>query len=82
MYEGNFIFTDAGDLYIIDFEHAAFLPESFMTYAFDQPRVVCAKIKDRFSLPLGNLKAMKVAGWYFMMSWRKIGECVFGFRGL
>lgn len=29
----NFMHTDSGQLYVIDFEHAAFLPISFMSYA-------------------------------------------------
>jgi serine/threonine protein kinase len=72
LYEGNFIFT-ASSLYIVDFHHAAFLPQSFMAYALDQPRPVCAAIRDRFSLPSSNLEAMKVAGYYFMISSRKVG---------
>lgn len=73
LYEGNFIFTATSNLYIVDFQHAAFLPKSFMTYALDQPRPVCAAIRNKFSLPYKNLDAMKVAGYYFMMSSRKVG---------
>ncbi|KAH6675918.1 hypothetical protein B0J14DRAFT_538581 [Halenospora varia] len=73
LYEGNFIFTDK-DLYILDFEHAGFLPVNFMTYAFDQPRPVCKAIKEKFELPDKNLSAMKVAGYNFMVRWRNAGE--------
>lgn len=47
-----------------------------MTYALDQPRPVCAAIRDKFSLPQNNLVAMRVAGYYFMMSWRGVGRCL------
>jgi serine/threonine protein kinase len=73
LFEGNFIFTESNTLYIVDFHHAAFLPTSFMTYALDQPRPVCAAIKDKFALPQNNLAAMRVAGYYFMIGSRKIG---------
>ncbi|KAH6675107.1 hypothetical protein B0J14DRAFT_29184 [Halenospora varia] len=74
LYEGNFIFTDEDDLYILDFHHAGFLPVSFMTYAFDQPRPVCEAIKGKFVLPQENLPAMRVAGHNFMIRWRKAGK--------
>ncbi|KAL5331280.1 hypothetical protein ACEPPN_000810 [Leptodophora sp. 'Broadleaf-Isolate-01'] len=74
LFEGNFIFTNKGDLYIVDFEHAGFLPASFMTYALDQPRPVCIAIKNDFAfLPYENLEAMRVAGHNFMIRWRKAG---------
>ena len=74
LYEGNFIFTDECELYILDFHHAGFLPTSFMTYAFDQPRPVCEAIKGKFVLPEENLSAMRVAGHNFMIRWRKAGK--------
>ncbi|PVH77713.1 hypothetical protein DL98DRAFT_636934 [Cadophora sp. DSE1049] len=62
LFEGNFIFTDKDDLYIVDFEHTGFLPASFMTYALDQPRPACTAIKKDFALlPHENLEAMRVA---------------------
>lgn len=74
LFEGNFIFTDKGDLYVVDFEHASVLPASFMTYALDQPRPACTAIKKDFALPYENLEAMRVAGHNFMIRWRKAGE--------
>jgi serine/threonine protein kinase len=74
LFEGNFIFTDTGNLCVVDFNHVSFLPTSFMAYAFDQPRLVCAKIKDRFDLSQANLEGMRAAGYYFMISTRKIGK--------
>lgn len=74
LFEGNFIFTDNGDLYVVDFEHASILPASFMTYALDQPRPACIAIKKDFALPYENLEAMRVAGHNFMIRWRKAGE--------
>jgi len=47
-----------------------------MTYAFDQTRPVCQAIKTRFELPQDNLKAMKVAGYNFMISWRGAGKYI------
>ncbi|KAH8587953.1 hypothetical protein B0O99DRAFT_601232 [Bisporella sp. PMI_857] len=73
LFEGNFIFTPTNTLYIADFHHAAFLPPSFMARALDQPRPVCAAIKEQFSLPQKNLSAMRVAGYYFGISTRRVG---------
>lgn len=61
-------------LYLVDFEHVAILPLSFMTYALDQPRPVCTAIKDSLDLPQGNLVNMRLAGYYFMLGGRKIGK--------
>ncbi|KAJ3542259.1 hypothetical protein NM208_g4192 [Fusarium decemcellulare] len=60
LYEGNFMFTENEDLYVIDFEQANFLPLSFMTYAMIQHHDVCS-LKDRFSLPENNLEIMRRA---------------------
>ncbi|KAH9212293.1 hypothetical protein DL95DRAFT_246645, partial [Leptodontidium sp. 2 PMI_412] len=38
LYEGNFIFRENGDLYLVDFEGLSYLPSSFMAYALNQPR--------------------------------------------
>ncbi|KAG4429683.1 hypothetical protein IFR05_014838 [Cadophora sp. M221] len=71
-FEGNFIFTNKGDFYIVDFEHAGVLPARFITYALDQPRPACTAIKKEFTfLPYENLEAMRVAGHNFMIRWRK-----------
>lgn len=74
LYEGNFIFTSTGNLYVVDFDHVSFLPTSFMTYALDQPRPVCEAIRDKLLLPQRNLLGLRVAGYYFMKSWRKVGK--------
>lgn len=73
LFEGNFIFTETGSLYVVDFTDVSFLPTSFMTYAFDQRWPACQIMRDRFDLPQGNLRAMRLAGYYFMISYRKIG---------
>jgi hypothetical protein len=44
-----------------------------MTYALDQPRPVCAA---KIVLPQDNLAGLKVAGYYFMISWRTAGKKV------
>ena len=73
LYEGNFIYTESGELYIVDFEHVSLVPTSFMTYALNQPRRVCSGIKHQFDLPQDNLEALRVVGHYFMISSRRIG---------
>lgn len=73
LFEGNFIFTDTGSLYVIDFTHASFLPTSFMTFAFEQRFPVC-RIRDHFDLPKGNLEGMRAAAYYFLIGSRKIGK--------
>ncbi|KAL2760653.1 hypothetical protein ACRALDRAFT_1059576 [Sodiomyces alcalophilus JCM 7366] len=65
---GNFMFTDSGDLYMIDFEHASFLPLSFMHFALHCPSVmskpVAWHIRDHFKdLPNENFEVMhKISG--------------------
>ncbi|KAL2072452.1 hypothetical protein VTL71DRAFT_11795 [Oculimacula yallundae] len=71
LFEGNFIFTNEGDLYVVDFEHASVLPASFITYALDQPRPAYIAIKNNISLPYENLEAMKVARHNFTIRSRK-----------
>ena len=76
LYEGNFMFTEDGDLYIIDFEQANFLPLSFMSYAVIQQHRVCGPMQDRLEkelLPQENMEAMRGICYWFVMSWRKIG---------
>ncbi|KAM5347067.1 hypothetical protein ACJ41O_010072 [Fusarium nematophilum] len=73
LYSGNFMFTDRGDLYVIDFERANFLPLSFMTYAMIQWRGVCWLLKERFSLPEENLEVMRTVCTLLVMSTPKLG---------
>lgn len=59
----NFIFTENGDLYIIDFDYANFLPISFMHFALEAPSIVsmevAGQIKHEFEdLPSNNLPGM------------------------
>ncbi|KAK3938724.1 hypothetical protein QBC46DRAFT_389656 [Diplogelasinospora grovesii] len=58
LHDSNFMFTEAGDLYIIDFGQTCFLPLSLMTYAMREPTKWIAsmlgeKLKD-FPLPEKN----------------------------
>lgn len=71
-YEGNFIFSDNGSIYVFDFEQASFLPISLMTYALIQARPVCTAIRDKLSLPQENLPGMRLACSYFVGSTRRI----------
>ncbi|KAH8790921.1 hypothetical protein F5882DRAFT_377049 [Hyaloscypha sp. PMI_1271] len=72
LYEGNFILSHNGSLYVLDFEHASFLPISLMTYALIKARPVCTAIRDKLSLPQENLPGMRLACSYFVMSTRRI----------
>ncbi|KAF4447224.1 Protein kinase-like domain protein [Fusarium austroafricanum] len=72
LYEGNFMFTESGDLFVIDFEMANFLPLSFMTYAMIQHHDVCS-LKDRFELPQENLEIMRRVSDLLIKSVRRLG---------
>lgn len=73
LYEGNFMFTDNGDVYVIDFEQASFLPLSFMTYAMVQMRAVAGALRNKLDLPEENVPAMRHICSWFVMSWTKLG---------
>lgn len=73
LYEGNFMFTDAGSLFIIDFEQAAFLPLSFMSFAMVQQHHICDLLRDALHLPSENTDAMRHICSLFAKSSTKIG---------
>lgn len=74
-YPSNFIFTDAGDICVIDFEQAGFLPLSFMSYAVAQSRWGPGLwIRDRLKLPEHNLDAMKNIFYWFAIAVPWLGE--------
>ena len=77
-YSGNFIVTDAGDLCLIDFDQAGFLPPSFMAYALAESRWAFGVwIKDIVKLPEHNeqnLNAMKTIAYYFGIGVSDLGE--------
>ncbi|KAF7558496.1 hypothetical protein G7046_g5667 [Stylonectria norvegica] len=73
LYEGNFMFTDAGDLYVIDFEQASFLPLSFMSYAMIQHHDVCGALEGKLDLPQENIPAMRHICGLLVMSVPTIG---------
>ncbi len=60
-------------LYIVDFEHASFLPLSFLAYAVSSARwSLCTFVGDRFgaSLPWDNIAAMdKIFGMFQISTW-------------
>jgi len=82
-FEGNFIFTDSGEICLIDFDKAGFLPQSFMLYALAESHWEPGKwIKDIImsSLPEGdleviekNLKAMRNI-FYWLAIGCRVGE--------
>ncbi len=79
LYPGNFIYDANGDVWIVDFGHAAFLPLSFQTYAlvasFPRSMLYAYTISKlvKTKLPTGNVESMKRAHSHFTL-------CVFGFR--
>lgn len=68
----NFLITTDNQLCIIDFEHAAFLPGSFISFVFHLPRGsslhFVKEISNRVQFPeLGNLEAMNWVAYHFTM---------------
>lgn len=85
----NFIFTDSdqGYLYIIDFEHAAFLPISFMAFVLDQsPTWLVDAIRERIGLSESemddntNLDHMGWVRYYFGVCVEGIGEWRYNYQ--
>ena len=51
IWEDNFLITKAGQIYVIDFQDAAFLPMSFMSFVLHKPtKPLIPKIPAKFSL--------------------------------
>lgn len=74
-YPSNFIFTDAGDICVIDFEQAGFLPLSFMSFALSESRWGPGQwIRDILRLPEHNLDAMKNIFYWFAIGVPWLGE--------
>lgn len=67
--EDNFLITNAGQIYVIDFQDAAFLPTSFMTFVLKAGiKPLAQTISDKVSLPKSiNLDAMFRATHLFHM---------------
>jgi hypothetical protein len=59
----KFLITKAGEIYVIDFEHAALLPTSFMSFALHgRTKALAQMISDKVTLPKSaNRGAMGVA---------------------
>ncbi|KAG8170135.1 hypothetical protein KVR01_000880 [Diaporthe batatas] len=73
-YASNFIFTDSGDVAIIDFDQAGFLPPSFMSYALAESHWVPGIwVSDVLKLPDHNLAAMRHIHYYFMIGGSSFG---------
>ncbi|KAH6851199.1 hypothetical protein B0I37DRAFT_130596 [Chaetomium sp. MPI-CAGE-AT-0009] len=77
----NFMFTANPDgrpcLYIVDFEHASFLPLSFLAYAVltNKRWSTSNWIEEKLgpSLPQDNIKVMKGISYIFQISWTGVG---------
>lgn len=75
LFPGNFMFTAAGNLYVIDFDQAGFLPLSFMSFALAESRWSPGLwIKDILRLPEHNLDAMKNIFYWFAIGVSWLGE--------
>lgn len=74
LYEGNFKFTEDGDMYFVDLKQASFLPLSFMSYALIQPHRICAALQEGLDgeLPQENLPGLRHTCGHFVMSSRRI----------
>lgn len=68
------MFTASGDLYLIDFKKALFLPLSFMAYATMQRFGPCLAVGRRLDLPQQNYQGMRTAYGYFVMNTGYLGE--------
>jgi hypothetical protein len=70
----NFIITETGQTCVIDFEHTAFLPTNFMSYALrDRGKPLISEIAKRITLPTSeDLGAMNVASYIFKMHARRL----------
>jgi serine/threonine protein kinase len=66
----NFLITKAGQIYVIDFGEAAFLPRSFMSFVLHGRRkYLSQRISDKMSLPKSaNHGAMGLASYFFQIS--------------
>lgn len=74
-YANNFIFTDAGEVCIIDFDQAGFLPPSFMSFALAESRWPPGHwVRDILRLPEHNLPAMKNVYYWFSIGVAWLGE--------
>ncbi|KAK7735410.1 hypothetical protein SLS63_003880 [Diaporthe eres] len=73
-YASNFIFTDSGDICVIDFDQAGFLPPSLMSYAVAESHWYPGLwLKDVLKLPEHNLPAMKQIHYFFIICSHLIG---------
>lgn len=65
-FASNFVFNDSGDFYVIDFDQAGFLPQSFMMFEVVESCWYPGYwIKDILKLPEDNLEAMKNISYCF-----------------
>lgn len=77
-FQGNFIFTDSGEICLIDFDKAGFLPSSFMIYALTESHwdpgrwiknnIMLSLREDELKAVENNLEAMRN-----IFSWLAIG---------
>lgn len=69
------MFTDDGDLFLIDFDQAGFLPPSFMSFALAESHWAPGLwVGDVLKLPDHNLPAFKQVFYYFAIGVSDFGE--------
>lgn len=74
-YAGNFIFTDSGDVCVIDFDQAGFLPLSLMSFAVAESDWFLGRwLRDVLRIPEHNLAALKGIHYFFMIGVHDLGE--------
>lgn len=76
-FPGNFIFTDTGNLYLIEIDQAGFPPSSFVSYALTEScwaPGLWTKDTGILRLPEHNLDAMKNIAYWFTISSSWLGE--------
>lgn len=68
--EDNFIITDTGQIYVIDFDDATFLPTSFMSFVlYGGKKPLARRISDKVSIPRSaNHGAMSHASYVLNIS--------------
>jgi len=70
IWEDNFIITETGQIYVIDFEAAAFLPTSLTSFVLHKPaKPLVPKVSARISFPQSaNLSALHQASYVLKIS--------------
>jgi hypothetical protein len=78
IHDSNFLINKAGQIYVIDFQEAGFLPESFMSFVLHGARLdhpLAVSISNKITLrKSNNLQAMSRVCGIFTASSARIGK--------